>query len=65
MKKRKATAVPGKQLLVSAEAIQQKVRQRAYELYELRGRTDGRDFDDWIEAELEVIRKYRSRVTAQ
>ena len=62
MKKRPLTPVPGKQPVVSAEEIQQKVRQRAYELYELRGRTDGRDFDDWIEAELEVIRKHRSRV---
>jgi hypothetical protein len=65
MKKRSLTPVPGKQPGVSAEEIQQKVRQRAYELYELRGRTDGRDLDDWIEAESEVIRKHRSQVTAQ
>jgi len=28
---------------------------RAYELYELRGRDDGRDFDDWLKAESELI----------
>lgn len=30
------------------------VRQRAYELYEARGRQDGFDWDDWIRAETEV-----------
>ena len=53
MKKRQAALVRGKPPVVSMEDIQQKIRQRAYELYELRGRADGRDFDDWIEAELE------------
>jgi len=63
MKKRQPTPISGKQPVVSAQEIQQKIRQRAYELYELRGRADGWDFDDWIEAELEVIGKAsRSRV---
>jgi len=57
MKKRQAALVRGKPPVVSMEDVQQKIRQRAYELYELRGRADGRDFDDWIEAELEVIGK--------
>ena len=33
------------------------VRARAYELYELRGREDGHDLDDWLLAELQVIQK--------
>jgi hypothetical protein len=65
MRKRRSNPVKGKQPVRSAEDIQQKVRQRAFELYELHGRTDGRDFDDWIEAELEVIGKHRSRATDQ
>ena len=40
----------------SPDKIQELIRQRAYELYEQRGREDGRDFDDWIAAESEVTR---------
>ena len=36
------------------------IRQRAYELYEQRGREDGRDVDDWLRAEDEIKRR-RSR----
>lgn len=32
----------------------QQIRQRAYELYEQRGRADGRDLDDWLQAECEI-----------
>jgi hypothetical protein len=31
--------------------IEQQIQQRAYELYERRGRTDGHDLDDWLQAE--------------
>lgn len=34
--------------------IEQKIRQRAYELYELHRRTDGHDLDDWLQAEREI-----------
>ena len=30
------------------------VERRAYELYEQRGREDGRDWDDWLQAEREI-----------
>ena len=30
------------------------IRQRAYELYEQRGKEDGYDLDDWLQAEAEV-----------
>ena len=36
------------------EDIQEKIRKRAYELYELRGGEEGRDVDDWLKAESEV-----------
>jgi hypothetical protein len=32
----------------------EKIRQRAYELYEARGREEGHDFDDWLQAEAET-----------
>ncbi len=31
------------------------IRQRAYELYEQRGRCDGRALEDWVRAESEVL----------
>jgi hypothetical protein len=34
--------------------IESQIQQRAYELYEQRGRTDGRDLDDWLQAEYEI-----------
>jgi len=34
--------------------IEQQIQQRAYELYEQRGRTDGHDLDDWLQAECEI-----------
>jgi Protein of unknown function (DUF2934) len=33
------------------------VRQRAYQLYEERGREDGHDMDDWLRAEAEMLGK--------
>jgi Protein of unknown function (DUF2934) len=34
--------------------IEQQIQKRAYELYEQRGRTDGHDLDDWLQAECEI-----------
>jgi Protein of unknown function (DUF2934) len=36
--------------------LQELIRETAYELWEQRGREDGRDFDDWVTAEWEVTR---------
>lgn len=38
----------------SALVSESAVRQRAYELYERRGKRDGHDLDDWFVAESEV-----------
>ncbi len=37
-----------------AEADHAHIAQRAYELYEQRGRQDGRDLEDWVKAEREL-----------
>lgn len=37
--------------------IDERIRQRAFELFQLRGCQDGHDFDDWMEAEAEVLGK--------
>ena len=34
--------------------IEQRIQQRAYELYEQRGRMDGHDLEDWLQAECEI-----------
>jgi Protein of unknown function (DUF2934) len=35
--------------------LDDKIRRRAYELYEERGRTDGAELEDWVRAETEVL----------
>ena len=54
MKKRHPQRVEKRQLAESVEQVEEKIRKRAYELYELRGREDGLDLDDWLKAESEV-----------
>ena len=62
--RRREAATPVR--LVSADVLlnrknemQNVIARRAYELFEDHGRTNGHDIDDWIEAELEVVRTYR------
>lgn len=38
--------------------LQDQIRERAYELYEKRGRRDGRHEQDWLQAEEEVLARY-------
>jgi len=38
---------------------EEKIRPRAYELYEERGRIDGHASDDWLQAEAEILGKRR------
>jgi hypothetical protein len=38
----------------SAIDLEERIRCRAYELYERRGREDGRDTEDWLQAEAEL-----------
>ncbi len=45
----------------SVSDVESKVRQRAYELYEGRGRTPGFDQEDWFQAEREIVGRGKSR----
>ena len=38
----------------SSGSMNERIAQRAYQRYEERGREDGRDLEDWLEAEREV-----------
>jgi len=43
------------------QELEDQVRERAYELYEERGRQDGHDEEDWLSAKKEItIKKYRT-----
>jgi hypothetical protein len=44
--------------------IEQQIQQRAYELYEQRGRTEGHDLDDWLQAEYEIKGRQANAATA-
>jgi DUF2934 family protein len=37
--------------------LEEQVRARAYDLYEQRGRADGHELDDWLQAEAELTSK--------
>ena len=39
----------------SGSITREEIAQRAYALYEARGREDGHDLDDWVEAERELF----------
>jgi hypothetical protein len=39
----------------SAPITEEEIAQRAYALYEMRGREDGHDLDDWLKAERELL----------
>ncbi len=42
---------------VPPRVIEENVRQRAYELYEARGRKGGDELNDWLQAEAEIRRR--------
>lgn len=46
---------PAEQAARRAEAHQGRVAQRAYELYEQRGRQEGRALEDWVKAERQLV----------
>jgi hypothetical protein len=43
---------------------QERIRERAYELYEQRGGENGHDCDDWLQAESEITGERKKSVAA-
>lgn len=37
--------------------LEEQIRARAYEIYEQRGKNEGHDVDDWLQAEAELTGK--------
>ena len=54
MKKPNTTAVETNQPADSGQDVQEQIRMRAFELYEQRGKQDGFDLEDWLQAEEEI-----------
>jgi hypothetical protein len=44
--------------------LEYRIRQRAYELYEARGRKDGHEVEDWLRAEEEITEKKARTIAA-
>jgi hypothetical protein len=41
--------------------LEERIRQRAYDLYQQRGRVDGFALDDWLQAEADIVRQQERR----
>ena len=48
----------------SASDLQEQIRRRAYELYEQRGRNDGYELNDWLQAESELTQQKPKTIAA-
>ena len=44
--------------------LEEQIRLRAYALHEARGRKHGRDLDDWLQAEAEILGTRRKAIAA-
>jgi len=55
------TSIPTEEI---TPELQEAIRVRAYELYEQRGREDGHDIDDWLQAVNEVTTVRSKRMAA-
>ncbi len=42
------------------ESLREMIENKAYEVYEQRGREPGKELEDWLEAEKMVVRKKKS-----
>jgi hypothetical protein len=48
----------------STRKLQEQIRRRAYELYEQRGRNDGYELSDWLQAESELTQQTSNTIAA-
>lgn len=46
---------------MSSSIDRDRIAQRAYQIWESRGKTHGSDFDDWIKAEQEVANQEKNK----
>ena len=53
------------EITMNKKALQEQIAAKAYELYEKRSRSHGRDFEDWLEAERLVLAELKSQLGRQ
>jgi hypothetical protein len=53
-----------RQMTEPTDELQERIRLRAYEIYEQRGGDHGHDIDDWLQAELELTQQKPEKVAA-
>jgi hypothetical protein len=58
MKRAQSIPFGTSQAVQPPDQIQDRIRQRAYEIYEAPGRERGHDLEDWLIAESEVPRNF-------
>ena len=47
--------VPAADLIKSVQELRESIARRAYEIFESKGRTSGRELEDWLQAESELV----------
>jgi DUF2934 family protein len=62
MRRRSTSAPIPKETELQTLDRDERIRTRAYALYEARGRVDGHDVDDWLQAEAELRGKSKTAV---
>ncbi len=55
------TSTPDAETKTNEQDTADQIRARAYELYELRGRAEGHELDDWLLAESQLIPKSQAK----
>jgi len=55
------TRTSGAEAQHSTGPTEEEIQMRAYEIYASRGRIDGRDLEDWFQAEKEAAKKVRKQ----
>lgn len=58
----KPMVVYGNELAAMEESIEKAIAYRAYELFQRRGNSHGRDLEDWFQAERELIKPANLRI---
>ena len=58
------TKKPSSSATNDKQELREQIIQRAYELYEARGREDGHDLEDWLKAEEEILQQKSLFATA-
>jgi len=51
------TAARPKEVVIEAPSLEERIRQRAYEIYLQRSHQSATELDDWLRAEAEILRE--------